>query len=421
MIGEMFKYWRGDMIYRFKIICTKYHRGRLRITWDPVSSIAFNSDTTTSCYNQIVDITKETDVEFVVPYTQATSYREIATSRIVTWVSGSALGADLSNINGVLTVRVLNSQTSPELSADIKILVFVRPADNIKFANPKPLIGDLTPYTVQSQPMEYDDPSRYNMGLKPSMASNNLTLIYNGEDIQSLRQLMRRQNFIYSTLIDRAYANSAYFNRIVQPRMPLYYGFDGNGIHVANTTLSAGTAAFNFVNSSILNWINQCYVAHKGSVIWNINVGNQNNSDNFDLTASRDNLALSLPNYNLTDYTVMGVNSTPAASIKYRNNGFGGISMTNQNTQSGLNVSVPMYSNLKFLPNGISARTLGESEYGTNTDTWTTTICSLSSDGTPTNDLALVDFYCGIGTDFSSIFFLNVPTLYVLTNMPVAV
>jgi hypothetical protein len=39
LVGRMFSYWRGDIKFRFKFNCSQYHKGRVRISWDPVGSI----------------------------------------------------------------------------------------------------------------------------------------------------------------------------------------------------------------------------------------------------------------------------------------------------------------------------------------------------------------------------------------------
>lgn len=73
---KLFDNWRGDIIVRFKILCTKYHKGRIQVTWDPrTSPWPLPLDTTTSTnYSKVIDISKNTDVEFRIPYTQQTSY-----------------------------------------------------------------------------------------------------------------------------------------------------------------------------------------------------------------------------------------------------------------------------------------------------------------------------------------------------------
>lgn len=72
LVATLFRNWRGDIIYRFKFIATPFHKGRVRISYDPVaSSVQTFSDTGPYVFNKIVDLGAETDVEFRIPYQQA--------------------------------------------------------------------------------------------------------------------------------------------------------------------------------------------------------------------------------------------------------------------------------------------------------------------------------------------------------------
>jgi hypothetical protein len=75
-LSRMFKYWTGDMIFRFRFICSRYHKGRVAIIFDPVEwNTSVNGLTfIPSNYNKIVDISKEPDVEIRVPYLQSTAW-----------------------------------------------------------------------------------------------------------------------------------------------------------------------------------------------------------------------------------------------------------------------------------------------------------------------------------------------------------
>ncbi len=51
-----FSFWKGDIKIRMKFNCSMYHRGRVRISWDPVGAIGSTVDSTTEVYTKIVDI-----------------------------------------------------------------------------------------------------------------------------------------------------------------------------------------------------------------------------------------------------------------------------------------------------------------------------------------------------------------------------
>jgi len=77
-IASLFEHWRGDIIFRFKVIASPFHKGRLRISFDPSGYAGLNllNSTTTSnvVFTEIVDLGDNMDVEFRVPYQQATAF-----------------------------------------------------------------------------------------------------------------------------------------------------------------------------------------------------------------------------------------------------------------------------------------------------------------------------------------------------------
>lgn len=142
--NSLFRYWRGDIIYRFRFICSKFHRGRILIQWDPATGVAAAQDTNL-IHSQIVDISTDTDVEFRIPYLAPQLFcrnagrpTDVSTYNTVNIANtGSIDGYNQNLHNGRLCLSVLTQQTSPVTSADIIILVSARAADNVTFAMPQ--------------------------------------------------------------------------------------------------------------------------------------------------------------------------------------------------------------------------------------------------------------------------------------------
>jgi hypothetical protein len=53
-----FEYWTGTIRYRFQVVCSTFHKGRLRISYDPQpgNTIEYNT-----AYTRIIDITNTQD------------------------------------------------------------------------------------------------------------------------------------------------------------------------------------------------------------------------------------------------------------------------------------------------------------------------------------------------------------------------
>lgn len=419
MVAQLFKYWRGDIVVRFKFLCTKFHRGRVKISWDPHGSISLVPESTESIYTKIIDISDNTDVEFTIPYTQPTSYLQNQDGTGVTVLSNISLTQNPLLFNGILTMKVLTQQSSPVADAPIGVAIFVRGAENLTFADPKDPSQIFSNYRIQSDDLIYDSPVSFQVGVKPSVASENIHLIHMGENIVSLRTLMRRQNKIMTQSTSPFTANAINIVKFTIARMPLYFGYDPLGIHTAADTVGVATSKFNYVNNCALNWINMNFIGHKGSVIWNVNLrdGRNHLAQHVDITRGN---TLSEAGYAEDDEFTPATDD--AVSYLFNDNiraGQSGMALTNQNDMSSLNVSIPMYSKLKFLSNNVNTRTLGSAVDNTNTDSFTVRTVT-NNDSAPTAiDRINADFYCAIGTDFSSVFFLNVPTLYQLDTIPV--
>jgi len=148
-ISRLFTFWRGDIIFTFKIISSMYHKGRLRISFDPTGTATTNlvntADTFSSVYTQIVDIAENNEFEVRIPYMSLRSWLECsaatlsnkyATSQTPWQTSGFTNSVNRALHNGTITIRVANRLTSPLAASNIDVLVFVRAADNFEFAGP---------------------------------------------------------------------------------------------------------------------------------------------------------------------------------------------------------------------------------------------------------------------------------------------
>jgi len=421
-VANCFSYWRGDITYRFKFICTKFHQGRVRINWDPRGDIASSGDYTTETYTRVIDITEENDVEFTVPYTQPTSFLNVDTSDgQVFGKTGILTTAVGSKYNGILTMRVLNQQTSPVTSADITVLVFVKGAKNLEFCGPRELSGKMSLYAIQG---DFDqNVSSYDLGCKPSVADPNTNLVYMGEHVASLRQLMRRAA-AYKRIVPAENTTTEYVmtTRVILGRQPQYPGFDTDGFDTAIGLTSAVSEPYNWANWSYATWFSCCFVGSRGSYNYFINADHLESVGS--ISVARATVTHSSTNFLNIDLDLPVTNSTDLirrfCDTENQSIGLAGMNLTNQLTMAGVNVAVPMYSRYKFLNNSVSDRTLGSSTDESNTDSISiTTITQSRTD--QSQKFLTIDLYVSAGTDFNLIFFLNVPVFYSYDTLPTEV
>jgi len=353
-----------------------------------------------------VDIGSETEFSLRVPFIQKTSYLKVPTSLSTTYFGVTPLASgNESTVNGILTCRVMNSQTAPIATADIEILVTVRGAENLEFAAPKTINNDINFYSVQSGVSNAET----TMGA-PSSVDPNVNLVYMGEKVSSLRELMQRCNLhlVWSDVIPTSQSeyHSTYFNR-----RPLYRGFDTDGVHSATAPVLTTTQPFNFVLNTPYHLITSCFLGERGSITWKVDLDSR---DYRSIGFARSDLIKTAARYNPSDTAnvfAMNVNSSLVSNqMVIRDDSCAGQALYNQKTNTGVSVNVPMYSIHTMLDTTPSYRTLGKSLYSV-TDTvkanWTTHEAQHAS-----VDYEQIKFYFQAGPDHSLVFFLNVPTLY---------
>jgi len=427
-VGTMFQYWRGDIIFRFTFIATQYHRGRVRITYDPLGSttttIYNTAATQPTNYTAIIDLSKDTNVEFRIPYMQALPLLKcgIPGSGASLWSTSSSPSNPfvLGNHNGLLTIRVVTALTAPIGTSNVPILVSVRGADNLHFSAPID-IPNFSIYSQQSLSVYDTSDTIQHLAGKVGDDDDSKTFLINaGEQIVSLRQVLRRYSVAYCD--KQAISGDICIFKQVFPRLPVFYGYDPNGLYSAKgITVPASNFNFNFVPVHPLAWVTCAFVGYRGSINWSCNVSAASSSVGStpitQLTLSRlpwNNFAGTAPSSSTTSSSIVSGTASANANFlvnEYQLGNSTGLALTNQETNAGLNVSNPNYTWVKFMSTNTSGDSVyDDSAYGklalrgtayasTGGATWLTTFK-----------------YAAAGTDFSVQFFLNVPTMYIYSS-----
>lgn len=425
-VTNMFDSWRGDIIFRFHIIASKFHKGKLLINFDPTGYTAANIGNVTAVSNvvftQIVDIGETKDVEFRVPYQMATQFLTIRPSLSAVdkgWAVKTAVPSPYpfspAYDNGFLTVRVLNILTAPVASSNIDIHVYVRAAENIEFANPTDVDPShvLSLYAPQSELGEVTDSDKMDLSITKG-GTDNQYVVHFGENIKSLRTLIHRYSLhtvepLYpstsTTVLSTMYKNFY--------KMPFTYGYCTIGYSVAGKIVGVGTANFNYCNMTPVAYATLPFLCYRGSVNWSFNICSPTPAKNARIM--KDNIHAYPAGLGVSNNS--GTTQNRICYTSLRNAGSAGQALVNQVTQSGLNVSCPNMSNFKFQSTSTYNANQGQGVDGSNLDAF-----SLEIDSSyPTTDSAnpyLVYSYVAGGADFSLHYFLNVPTFYVYSSIP---
>lgn len=137
MAALPFEYWTGTMNFRFQIVASSFHKGRLKVVYDP-QFLATNEYNTN--YLEVIDIADKTDFTISIANGQARTYlnHHSPGSDSVTQMYSTTPYASVEEGNGVIGVYVVNELTTPNsaVNNDIQINVYVSMGDDFEVAQP---------------------------------------------------------------------------------------------------------------------------------------------------------------------------------------------------------------------------------------------------------------------------------------------
>lgn len=133
-----FAYWKGSMEVRFKVVCSEYHRGRIRIVWDPLFFADAYAGIYNTNYTEVIDITETRDFSVRIGWGQQTSYLPVEDIEDLDDLLSprDLYTTSKPQCNGALSVLVVNQLTTPASAAPIQINVYTKMCDDYEVAVP---------------------------------------------------------------------------------------------------------------------------------------------------------------------------------------------------------------------------------------------------------------------------------------------
>lgn len=413
MVSRMFEYWRGDIIFRFKIICSRFHQGRLRISWDPVGSNSASTDTSNVLLTKVVDLAVSDEVEFRIPYMQArswsTTYRDVGDIYTANnFGTTGSLTYKANGNNGELTVKCLTNLSAPVDTASVTILAFVRAAENFQVAVPAKLPDTFSHIVMQSKEETMPGETQVMTPWREMYLQNF------GEAVISLRPLMRRYQYVF--------ANTGYFNGpsyildinyVKLPRTPFPPGYSTDGFTSVLGVEAPGTFfPFNPCHMTTYGWVSPSFMGYRGSTRWRVtsSSNNSNGKQVIQVLRKSETHASSL---------VGTANVAPrTGSIEKiwagTSNDTAGKAISTLMVDPVLEFECPSLTPHKFYRTKPTYINVGTSRDGTDYEYYE--IKSIISGYGSAVDL-IDSFYFSVGTDFNLHLFLSVPVLYYNADM----
>lgn len=402
-----FKNWRGSIRYRFQIVASSFHKGRLLITYDPNYSL--NQKTSTQ-YSRIIDLSNERDFTIEVCWGQQTSFLPVGSLALSNY-STTAIATAPAATNGTISVFVLNSLTTPSsaVNNDISVNVFMSAGDDFEVAVP---LDTFVPYsylppvgvTPQAGDVDGSGPSDdtpeenapITLDVKECVGaiidSSDHTLdVFFGESIQSFRQLLKRY-MLHSVIPLFGVAKS--LTNVNDYDFPVYRGFGNDARHVVTGPVNA-----NIVNTTLLNYITPAFVAMRGSMRSKyLMYGNGTSPSS--LTVSRNNT----PVVYSVGTIVPTLTNAATFSSTFLNPfppGFQGSDITQSSINPAIEVEMPYYNFKRFT----AARNFGRVTTANDILMHTVTVGL----GVTTGESPYLMRYVSVGEDFSLTMFQGQP------------
>lgn len=316
MLGTMFENWKGPITFKFVVAASQFHRGRLRITYDPAGPWSNSVSGSMRLYQKIWDLSISNTFEFEVPYMAVAAYLKTYDACVTQdnpalvppessfWAPRGMNVRPTYNsqyFNGAFRVDVMNELTAPA-PIGVPIFVYVNTKD-VEFANPTSgaSMSQISMVKLQSEDVMIvaDEITHETIPIVDNV--DNLPHVYMGEKVVSLRNILHRSaywdnirpSFLGSTAnpgYDPLATGATMKNALVRwilPRLPMPFSvmrtenasglptqgtYDGTPPWSSfNTTIAGFPSNTNYgcnARTTPLALITSCYTGWRGSVVW---------------------------------------------------------------------------------------------------------------------------------------------------------
>lgn len=429
MAAMPFTYWTGTMKFRFQIVCSSFHKGRVKVVYDPnfISSNEYNTN-----YSEIIDIAEKQDFTVEVGVGQPNplmfsllpGLNNVIEAYSTAPLNGSVLG------NGVIGMSVVNELTTPDTTAprDIQVNVFVSAGDDFEVFVPsnkfqrysfRPQSGFEAQSGVEETGAEDDDvsPPQQTTAEVLGVGTTNhedLNKVFVGESVKSLRPILKRyalhSNLNGTFTEDRL---SLYGRRTA---FPFLRGRVADAVH-----LDSALVPFNYCNTLLMHWVVMAFSGYRGSIRWKITPTNFLQSSNLPIY----NVERGLSNRHYVNGRVTMFPYTTESNMAFQGTGnfdldlpttnqalkgAQGMALSNGFVNPNMEFEIPFYSNTRFEPGKRENYTANFGDKLLNVFDYRI-FTKASSDST-------FSAYAATGEDFQVYFWTGLPPVYYEPNPP---
>lgn len=339
-----FQFWRGDIILRFEIVCSSFHRGKYAVFFDPniahasliTSGLSLNKQ-----YMKVIDIQETQSVEFCVSWSYVREWcRNFSARSNIAGTCGttnpfSASTATWDMYNGFVGIIPFTALQSPD-NSDVSVNIYIRGKDMHYNFTTDTLLPSSRALT---QSVEVDRPSEVQRAvtcfeLNPTGAkSREISTRYFGEEVHSFRSLLKR----FQTTFNGTAASTATSG---------YVSISGSIMPVINPTFSVDTTLV----ATFLGYLRYAYLGWRGGLRKRIrfvspSMEGMMNNVKVSLTSAATSATTTAAGYTAVTSNVFSLVSGTCAYVPC--------------TNGGIEFEVPYYSNNLFInsPDGTNLGT----------------------------------------------------------------
>jgi hypothetical protein len=440
-----FRHWRGTMKFRFQIVASSFHKGRLKITYDPSYPLTNEYNTN---YTRVIDIAEERDFTVEIGWGQQTPYlesRQMLNSSNPPYGT-TALGGDPGIFaNGIISLYVVNELTVPNSTAnnDISVNVFVSMGDDFEVINPDdnnirdgswfaPQFGELVfdeqfgelPFDCQAgeeaggNVPDSDNTQMENAPMKEepdeTMApmitdADHTTDVFFGDPITSVRQILKRYMFSRALCYNATASGYGVYNWCVN-NFPLHRGYAPDGVN--DVTTPSDPTAYTFSKMTMLNWFTPAYVCYRGGIKWKYQQlhDNRQATSFFAVMRNPGPDVSYVSQYHALD-TISSSVSTQTADwdAVFTDMGHAGLQVTDVKNNGVVEVEIPFQQPYRF---GFGKQ--GTLNLNLGTDSYYHWVMNMI--GYNQNSHSYILSYVAAGEDFTLGFYVGPPVLYYQPN-----
>nr|ASG92526.1 putative structural protein [Picornavirales N_OV_001] len=392
--AQFFRYWRGNMRYKLRMVKSQVHTGRLQIRHDALVASSGTASDITQVKTTLWNLGDSDEIEICVPWVRDRQFLPMHHSTSVKNHVVSVAPIAQNELNGFLHITNITDIICSSNSTSPLTIVISVSMDSPEFAGPR----DVSDFSAMPATQSGEEPCEQDMSgcLQPTD-----NLIYMGEKIHSMRALMKR--YYYYSFGQRPDSGRVLWQNYY-PDFPLLPGETPTG---RNTT-SVGSA--DFVRYTPTSFLTQCFALYRGSQKYKVAFSTTGAGNEPPLVeVARSNIGI------VSNQTTTGLSFDDSNSFEHQmlNNaasgGAGMCAMVDGFRQC--EVTLPFYSsNYACVANKENQRT-----YYPDDSRWHTHVVSIATGGSSSEMNYRI--YHAAGTDFAPYYFCYVPLLTNLSTL----